>query len=648
MSWPPPDPRERAVGPRGGRAAPGRPANGRYRPVDQRPHPGRGGPAGRPPAPGRPWAQPPRARADLGTDPLLPPGRVWWGTGETPATDPRYGPPGHPPAPGYDLPFGPPPPGADRRPPAAGPGRPAFRPPAPAPFVRRPGPPPSDRPEVRRIVQGRRLTGPIPDPRSWAAAPDPSPFAPPAHEYPEDRYPEDRYPETRWERETDWSGGYAPLDDEPDADWRDGYDDGPDEWELDDDPLDEWAHDERYDADWADDETTVDRRFATAAAAAAPGAWADDQVTIHWQDDGWAERGWPQPRGAGDVVLDPLGPGNAFQPGPRRRKRGRGAVWLAAAAVVTAAIAVPVALKAGPSSEPLAVELLGRDNSGETGKVRLSGWMAEGPNGEPPAMRVEIDGRTVEKLTANGVSRQRWEWRGPQDERGFGIVVPVPPGSHRVCVIAVADGRAVQCADVQVPAEGADGGGANGVLPGGTPPTSSPALPPLAGTTTSSTAAPTVPPTPPAPTTAPVPPPPVPTAPTAPPRPPVDTSWQAQMVDAVNAERAKLNLAPMAACGSLTRSAQGYAETMSAAGHFDHTGPDGSTMTSRTRAAGYSGRSLAENIARGQTSVAAVMAGWMGSTGHRANILNPGLTHIGVGRAAGNYWVQNFGSGGTC
>ena len=45
--------------------------------------------------------------------------------------------------------------------------------------------------------------------------------------------------------------------------------------------------------------------------------------------------------------------------------------------------------------------------------------------------------------------------------------------------------------------------------------------------------------------------------------------------------------------------------------------------------------------------LADVMRGWMGSQGHRENLLAPATTHIGTGRQ-GDWWVQNFGTGGVC
>ncbi len=51
-------------------------------------------------------------------------------------------------------------------------------------------------------------------------------------------------------------------------------------------------------------------------------------------------------------------------------------------------------------------------------------------------------------------------------------------------------------------------------------------------------------------------------------------------------------------------------------------------------------------IAAGQRTPQDVVAAWMGSSGHRANILNCALTQIGVGHATGgsygHYWTQNF------
>ena len=52
---------------------------------------------------------------------------------------------------------------------------------------------------------------------------------------------------------------------------------------------------------------------------------------------------------------------------------------------------------------------------------------------------------------------------------------------------------------------------------------------------------------------------------------------------------------------------------------------------------------VGENVAYGQPTPAAVMIAWMNSPGHRANILHPDWTHIGMGVAkATPYWAQVF------
>ena len=58
------------------------------------------------------------------------------------------------------------------------------------------------------------------------------------------------------------------------------------------------------------------------------------------------------------------------------------------------------------------------------------------------------------------------------------------------------------------------------------------------------------------------------------------------------------------------------------------------------------GRGAGENIAWGQRSPEEVMNGWMNSSGHRANILNPNFKNIGVAYYVGSngrtYWTQLF------
>jgi uncharacterized protein YkwD len=121
----------------------------------------------------------------------------------------------------------------------------------------------------------------------------------------------------------------------------------------------------------------------------------------------------------------------------------------------------------------------------------------------------------------------------------------------------------------------------------------------------------------------------------------------AAVTDLTNRERVRAGLPPLAADPLLTAAAQAHSADMVARAFYSHTAPDGSRPWDRAAAAGSTRRSIGENIACGQRSPAEVVEGWMNSPGHRANILKPGFTHLGVGFAgggrAGTYWTQLFG-----
>ncbi|CAL9675821.1 hypothetical protein SUDANB1_07838 [Streptomyces sp. enrichment culture] len=121
----------------------------------------------------------------------------------------------------------------------------------------------------------------------------------------------------------------------------------------------------------------------------------------------------------------------------------------------------------------------------------------------------------------------------------------------------------------------------------------------------------------------------------------------AAVVDLTNRERGRAGLPPLAGDPLLTTAAQAHSADMVARAFYAHTAPDGSQPWDRAAAAGSTRRTIGENIACGQRSPADVVEGWMNSPGHRANILKPGFTHIGIGFAgggrAGTYWTQLFG-----
>ena len=117
-----------------------------------------------------------------------------------------------------------------------------------------------------------------------------------------------------------------------------------------------------------------------------------------------------------------------------------------------------------------------------------------------------------------------------------------------------------------------------------------------------------------------------------------------QVVDLVNAERAKEGLAPLSVNAKVQAAAQ--VRAMESEKLFSHTRPDGSSFATALKEQGVSYRRAGENIAWGQRTPQQVVNAWMNSAGHRANIMNPNFTTIGVGyyqNANGtNYWCQLF------
>lgn len=101
----------------------------------------------------------------------------------------------------------------------------------------------------------------------------------------------------------------------------------------------------------------------------------------------------------------------------------------------------------------------------------------------------------------------------------------------------------------------------------------------------------------------------------------------------------------------LASAALGHSQSMAAERYFKHQGKDGRVVGERALAAGYAWRRIGENIAVGQESAAEVVAEWLTSPGHCANIMNPVFTEMGAAYAVHHlldeprvYWTQVFGT----
>jgi uncharacterized protein YkwD len=128
-------------------------------------------------------------------------------------------------------------------------------------------------------------------------------------------------------------------------------------------------------------------------------------------------------------------------------------------------------------------------------------------------------------------------------------------------------------------------------------------------------------------------------------------SPEAQVLQLTNNERTKAGCGPLRTNSALTHAADGHAIDMVVHHFFDHNSQDGRSPFDRMKAASFKGAAMAENIAVGYSSAAAVVDGWMHSEGHRKNILNCSYTMIGIGYDSGQVkpewgngsWVQDFG-----
>jgi uncharacterized protein YkwD len=106
---------------------------------------------------------------------------------------------------------------------------------------------------------------------------------------------------------------------------------------------------------------------------------------------------------------------------------------------------------------------------------------------------------------------------------------------------------------------------------------------------------------------------------------------------------------PLLSSEALRKAAAAHARDMARHNYFDHRAPDGSEPRDRVRDEGYRSKLTGENIAFGPETVEEVVAGWLNSPGHCANIMDARFRELGSAVAKGRrrghyYWVQNLGA----
>src|SRR5262245_8935544 len=117
------------------------------------------------------------------------------------------------------------------------------------------------------------------------------------------------------------------------------------------------------------------------------------------------------------------------------------------------------------------------------------------------------------------------------------------------------------------------------------------------------------------------------------------------VLDLTNAERKKADLPPLKPNAKLFEAARSHAANMAKQDKLEHT-LDDKTAFDRILATGYKFSRAGENIGWNYQTPKDAVAGWMDSSGHKANILGKEYTQLGVAVAKSakgeRYWVQVF------
>lgn len=130
---------------------------------------------------------------------------------------------------------------------------------------------------------------------------------------------------------------------------------------------------------------------------------------------------------------------------------------------------------------------------------------------------------------------------------------------------------------------------------------------------------------------------------------PQNAQLEAQMVELVNAERAKVGLPPLKVVAALTEAARYHSADMAADRYRDHYTYDRDDADNLVRICTWTERvhqyypdfdKFTENIGNGTSSPQVIMNAWMASAGHKAAILGD-YREIGVGYSS-LYWTQDF------
>ncbi len=128
-----------------------------------------------------------------------------------------------------------------------------------------------------------------------------------------------------------------------------------------------------------------------------------------------------------------------------------------------------------------------------------------------------------------------------------------------------------------------------------------------------------------------------------------DAGTTGELLTLINAARAENGLPSLTLNSQLAAAADLHSSDMACNSLLSHTGSDGSSVSSRIAAQGYSASYVVETIYPGGGPQDAIIS-WMNDTEHRDAILNTQITEIGIGYAYvgssvyGGYFAVDFAS----
>jgi len=113
------------------------------------------------------------------------------------------------------------------------------------------------------------------------------------------------------------------------------------------------------------------------------------------------------------------------------------------------------------------------------------------------------------------------------------------------------------------------------------------------------------------------------------------------LVQETNQRRTAQAQTPLQLNAQLTRAAQTKAQDMVERDYWSHNSPDGNAPWEFVNNAGYSYQKAGENLAYGFVDEDDVVAGWMNSPSHRANMLDANYQEVGFGFAESPDYVDS-------